>query len=180
MSEKVVPSNAPEIEPQRAYLAEPGTPGSSSATFDSPSRRAPSPFWLDRLLEAGLILSLALYYSAGNTHLGSGPFFHLPPLWTLPFLLIFMILCWYRPATAIALLPLSLPFYLLQKTVVNHYSFSAAEITLWSCLAVVLLQAVLQRRRWPYWLPWSELRARLGPLLWPIILFLGASAFSIV
>ncbi|MBX5449536.1 O-antigen ligase family protein [Thermogemmatispora sp.] len=180
MSEKVIPSNAPEIETQRAVLAGSGTPGSSLTASDSPSRRAPSPFWLDRLLEAGLLLSMALYYSAGNPHLGSGPFFHLQPLWTLPFLLIFMILCWYRPAIAIALLPLSLPFYLLQKPVLNHYSFSAAEITLWSCLAVVLLQAVLQRRRWPYWLPWSELRARLGPLLWPIILFLGASAFSIV
>ncbi|MBX5458216.1 MAG: O-antigen ligase family protein [Thermogemmatispora sp.] len=159
---------------------EPGGPGASSSTASAPGRHTPSPFWLDRLLEAGLVLSMALYYCAGNTHLGSGPFFRLPPLSTLPFLLVFMILCWYRPAIAVAFLPLSLPFYLLQKTVVSHYSFSAAEISLWSCVAVVLIQALVRRQRWPYWLSWSELRARLGPLLWPILLFLGASAFSIV
>ncbi|WP_376795171.1 O-antigen ligase family protein [Thermogemmatispora sp.] len=180
MNEKVLPSNAPEAGAQRAPLAGFGAPGSSSSAPGSPSHHLLSPFWLDRLLEAGLVLSMALYYCAGNAHLGSGPFFHLSPLWTLPFLLVFMVLCWYRPAMAIALLPLSLPFYLLQKTVASHYSFSAAEISLWSCTIVVLCQAALRRQRWPYWLAWSELRARLGPLLWPILFFLGASAFSIV
>ncbi|WP_069802993.1 O-antigen ligase family protein [Thermogemmatispora onikobensis] len=175
MSEKVLPSNVPEIGVQRERLARGGEPAPGS-----PTARALSPFWLDRLLEAGLVLSMALYYCAGNSHLGSGPFFHLSPLATLPFLFVFMILCWYRPAMAVALLPLSLPVYLQQKTVISHYSFSAAEIGLWSCVAVIVIQALVRRQHWPYWLSGSELRARLGPLLWPILLFLGAAAFSVV
>ncbi len=141
------------------------------------------PFWRDRLLEGGLILSLALYYIVGNPHLGSQAIFQVSPLLTLPLLLIFLLLCWIRPAVAVALLPLSLPFYLLQKPVVGHYSFSAAEIALWSCVAVLALQAVIaviQRQHWQYWLSWSELRARLGVFLVPMLLFLLAAAFSIV
>jgi putative inorganic carbon (HCO3(-)) transporter len=138
------------------------------------------PFWLDRLLEGGMILSLALYYIVGNTHLGPGPLFHVSSLLTLPFLLVFLVLCWYRLSLAVALLPLSLPFYLLQKTVFGHYSFSAAEIALWSCVAVALLQLAVRRSRWPYWLSWVELRARLGIFLLPMLVFLLAAAWSIL
>src|SRR5215471_1290886 len=55
-----------------------------------------SPFWRDRFIEAGLILSLALYYITGNANLGTGGFFHPNPLFSLPFLLIFPVLCWFR------------------------------------------------------------------------------------
>src|SRR5947209_11195029 len=137
-------------------------------------------FWHDRLIEAGLILSMALYYVIGNANLGSSYLFHLNPLFSAPFLLLFAVLCWYRLPFAIALLPLTLPYYLLHKTIVSHYSFSLAEITLGVCLLVALLQLLLQRSRWQYWLPWQELRERLGPFTIPILVFLAAAAFSII
>ena len=137
-------------------------------------------FWHDRLVEAGLILSMALYYVIGNANLGSGYLFQLNPLFSAPFLLLFALLCWYRLPFAIALLPLTLPYYLLHKTIVSHYSFSLAEITLGVCLLVALLQLLLQRSRWQYWLPWQELRERLGPFTIPILVFLAAAAFSII
>src|SRR5436305_81548 len=137
-------------------------------------------FWHDRLVEAGLILSMALYYVIGNANLGSGYLFQLNPLFSAPFLLLFALLCWYRLPFAIALLPLTLPYYLLHKTIVSHYSFSLAEITLGVCLLVALLQLLMWRSRWQYWLPWQELRARLGPFTIPILVFLAAAAFSII
>ena len=137
-------------------------------------------FWHDRLIEAGLILSMALYYVIGNTNLGSGYLFHLNPLFSAPFLLLFAVLCWYRLPFAIALLPLTLPYYLLHKTIVSHYSFSLAEITLGVCLLVALLQFLLWRNRWQYWLSWQELRDRLGPFIIPVLIFLVAAAFSII
>src|SRR5438876_5643134 len=137
-------------------------------------------FWHDRLIEAGLILSMALYYVIGNSNLGSGYLFHLNPLFSAPFLLLFAVLCWYRLPFAIALLPLTLPYYLLHKTIVSHYAFSLAEITLGVCLLVALLQLLLRRSRWQYWLPWQELRERLGPFTIPILVFLAAAAFSII
>src|SRR5438067_1388022 len=120
-----------------------------------------SPFWHDRLIESGLIVSLALYYVVGNEHLGTGRLFQLNPLLSLPFLLIFAALCWYRLSFAVALLPLALPYYLLQKTVISHYSFSLAEIALGMCLAVALLQFLLLRGKWQYRLSGQGLRDRL-------------------
>ncbi len=137
-------------------------------------------FWHDRLIEAGLILSMVLYYVIGNANLGSSYLFHLNPLFSAPFLLLFAVLCWYRLPFAIALLPLTLPYYLLHKTIVSHYSFSLAEITLGVCLLVALLQLLLWRGRWQYRLSWQELRERLGPFIIPILVFLVAGAFSII
>jgi putative inorganic carbon (HCO3(-)) transporter len=145
-------------------------------------------FWRDRLVEAGLILSMALYYVVGNKNLQHVPvlssvFSHLTPipsLLSLPFLLIFALLCWYRLPVAVALLPLSLPYYLIQKNVASHYNFSLVEITLWTCIAVALLQMLVQRGRWPYWLSWSELHDDLGPFILPILVFTSIAAFSIV
>jgi len=74
-----------------------------------------SPFWHDRLIEASMILSMGLYYITGNDHLGTNSFFHLNPLFSLPFLLIFALLCWYRLAFAVALLPLHFPTIYSQK-----------------------------------------------------------------
>src|SRR5438105_791451 len=97
-----------------------------------------TPFWRNRLIEAGMILSMALYYIIGNQHFGTIPIFRVNPLVSLPFLLLFATLCWYRLPVAVALLPLTLPYYSsdLQKTVISHYAFSLAEITLAVCLIV--------------------------------------------
>ena len=70
-----------------------------------------SSFWYDRIIEISLILSIAAYYVIGNEQLGTGFLFALHPLLSLPFLLIFAVLCWYRLPIAIALFPLTLPFY---------------------------------------------------------------------
>lgn len=137
-------------------------------------------FWRNRLIEVGLILSMALYYLIGNKNFPIPVISHVSPLLSLPFLLIFAVLCWYRLPVAVALLPLSLPYYLLQKNIYSHYDFSLVEITLWTCIAVAVLQALVQQRTWPYRLSWAELRERVGPLLIPILLFAAAAAFSIV
>src|SRR6266704_631261 len=156
----------------------------SAASNDPPPRNSllakVSPFWRDRFIEAGLILSIALYYITGNANLGTGGFFHLNPLFSLPFLLLFAALCWYRLPFAVALLPLALPYYPLPKTVFSHYSFSLAEITLGVCLLVAFIQLLLWRNRWQYWLSWQELRDRVGPFIIPILVFLLAAAFSVV
>jgi len=139
-----------------------------------------SPFWHDRIIEAALVLSMALYYVVGNANLGTGRLFQLNPLISLPFLLIFALLCWYRLSFAVALLPLALPYYLQQKTVVGHYSFNIAEITLVICVGVALLQFTLQRANWRYRMSWKELRDRFGPFTLPIVVFLLAAGFSVV
>ena len=144
-----------------------------------------SPFWYDRLIEGALILSMALYYMVSNPNIHVGHFsltssvFHCP-LSSLPFLLIFAVLCWYRLPFAVALLPLSLPYYLQQKQVVSHYEFSLVEITLATCVLVALLQILVQRQRWPYWSSLTQLRSRLGPFIVPVLLFLFIAAFSIL
>lgn len=139
-----------------------------------------TPFWHDRIIEAALVLSIALYYVIGNVNLGTGRLFHLNPLISLPFLLIFALLCWYRLPFAVALLPLALPYYLQQKTVVSHYSFSIAEIVLATCVGVALMQFALQRGKWRYRLSWNELRDRLGPFTLPILVFLLAAGVSVL
>jgi putative inorganic carbon (HCO3(-)) transporter len=138
-----------------------------------------SPFWHDRLVETGLILSMFLYYLVGNENLGTGRLFHVNPLLSLPFLFIFALLCWYRLSFAVALLPLALPYYLQQKTVVSHYSFGLAEIALATCVVVALLQILFQQGAWRYRLSWQELRDRLGPFALPIIIFLLAAGISV-
>src|SRR5579884_2585046 len=128
-----------------------------------------SPFWHDRLIESGLVVSLALYYVIGNEHLGTGRLFQVNPLFSLPFLLVFAALCWYRLSFAVALLPLALPYYLFQKTVAGHYSFSLAEIAFGTCLGVALLQFLMQRGKWHYRLSWQELQDRLGLFAIPML-----------
>lgn len=143
-----------------------------------------SPFWRDRLIELSMIASMALYYVTGNWHFGAQAFFHLNPLYSLPFLLLFAVLSWYRLPFAVALLPLTLPFYLLQKPVVGQNTpgleFSLAEITFGVCLVVALAQLLLKRSRWQFALSWRELRERSGPFAIPILVFVLAAAFSVV
>ena len=163
------------------------TIGSSAEPPDG-SRRGNTwltPFWHDRLVEGGLILSLALYYVIGNQNIHIGHFSFAPslfahPLYTLPFLLVYALLCWYRLPFAVALLPLFLPYYAQQKNVYAHYAFSLAEITLATCVAVALLQLAVRRKRWRYWLSSRELAARFGPFAVPMLLFFVMAAFSIL
>src|SRR5574337_1037221 len=143
-SRKLVPQ-LPEDAVQHGTLVESTQAQDSPPPTTSRLVNGLTPFWHDRIIEAALVLSMALYYLVGNAHFGTGRLFQLNPLISLPFLLIFAILCWYRLPFAVALLPLALPYYLQQKTVVGHYSFSIAEIALATCVGVALLQLVLQR-----------------------------------
>ena len=149
-----------------------------------PWLRKLSPFWQDRLIEAGLILSMGLYYLVGNPHFGAGNFLHLPPyLYSFPFLAIFACLSWYRLSFSVALMPLTLPYYFHQKTVFSHgtrnYDFSLVEITLVVCLLVALGQWLVYGKRWRYRLTLADLRARVGYFLLPILVFFVAALISI-
>ncbi len=147
-----------------------------------------SSFWTNRLIEAGLILSMALYYIIGNPNLPLSKELHshifsINPIYSLPFLLIFAVLCWFRLPFAVALLPLSLPYYLLQKNVYGHYNFSLVEITLATIVLVALLQiivSIIRHEKWAYSLSWAELRSRIGPFLIPLVIFFLAAACSIL
>ena len=150
-------------------------------------KEPPLSFWHMRIVEGGIILSMALYYFVGNPNIHI-PSLHLPlqdlnPLYSLPFLLVFAVLCWYRLPVAIALLPLSLPYYYIQKNVTQNLRFSLVEITLYTCIGIGLFQyaiCVVRRKKWRYQLSWSALRDRVGPFLWPIIIFLLAALASIL
>jgi putative inorganic carbon (HCO3(-)) transporter len=139
-----------------------------------------SPFWRDRLVELGMVLSMACYYVVGNTNLGSARIFHINPLLTLPFLLIFAVLCWFRLSFAVALIPMAVPYYFLEKPVISHYEFELAEIALGVCLLVAFIQVMLQGPRWKYWLSWRELRDRAGPFAIPVLVFVLAAAVSVL
>src|SRR6266849_1925588 len=158
----------------------------ASDTSDSPPTlktrlsKGLTPFWHDRIVEAELILSMALYYVVGNTNLGTERLFHINPLISLPFLLVYAGLCWYRLSFAVALLPLALPYYPQQKTVFSHYSFSIAEIALAICVVIALAQFLLLRDNWRYRLSWQELRDRLGPFALPILIFFLAAGISVL
>jgi len=181
----------PPAEGREAASAQ-GSPPFTPALFadDAPPPetlkllRGLAPFWHDRLIEAGLILSMGLYYLVGNTNFGASDFLHLPPyLYSFPFLAIFAFLSWYRLSFAIALLPLSLPYYMVQKTVfsyhAHHFDFSLVEISLYTCLLVAVGQLLAQGKRLRYRLSWRELRARLGPFSIPIALFFLAALASV-
>jgi putative inorganic carbon (hco3(-)) transporter len=136
-------------------------------------------FWYGRLVEGGLIVSLLLYYVSFNKNLQFGIFTHQNPLYSLPFLAIFAGLCWYRLPVAVALLPLTLPYYLTayQKVVVGNKAFSLVEVVLATCLLIATLRLLLvkEERRL-----WSGLRAKIGPFLLPIGVFVLAAVISSV
>jgi putative inorganic carbon (HCO3(-)) transporter len=138
-----------------------------------------SSFWRDRLFEAGLVISMLLYYIIANPNIRIGSLANLNPLVSLPFLLMFAVLCWYRLPFAVALLPLTLPFYMFQKVVVTHYEFSLAELTLYVCAAVALLRLLLLRGDRQVRVAWPQLLRRLGPFAIPALIFLVTAALSI-
>ncbi len=175
-------------ESPTAHTERPHTPAYEA--FDAPPPftlkflRGLSPFWHDRLIEAGLILSMGLYYLVGNAQLGAGNFLHIPPyLYSLPFLALFICLSWYRLPFAVALLPLALPYYYTQKTVLSYGShtlnFGLGEISLAVCALVAAGQVLLHGKHWRYWLSWAQLRDRLGPFSIPILIFVAAALISI-
>jgi putative inorganic carbon (HCO3(-)) transporter len=139
-----------------------------------------SPFWQDRLFEGGLIISMALYYIVGNHNFHLGFLSQLNPLVSLPFLLIFAALAWFRLSFAIALLPLSLPYYLYQKVVMGSARFSLAEVTLTVCVLLALAQFVVPPKGQHSRVSLSELRQRIGPFAIPMLVFLLMAALSIV
>jgi len=155
-------------------------PSGRPPTSTSRILRGLTPFWQDRVIEIALVVSMALYYVTGNTNLGNGRLFHVNPLISLPFLLIFAALCWYRLPFAIALIPLSLPYYLQQKAMISHYSFSITEIAVLTCTVVALSQFLLRRGNWRYYLSLRELRDRLGPFAVPIAVFVVAAGISVL
>lgn len=129
-----------------------------------------------------MILSMALYYVVCNPNLPFGLLRQENPLFSLPFLLLFAVFCWYRLSFAIALLPLSLPFYLYQKTVIGHMRFSLAEVALWTIIGVVLLRLLVRPEERQLWLSraaWREKAERIGPFLLPVLVFVLAAALSI-
>ena len=138
-----------------------------------------SPFWQNRLVEAGMILSLGCYYVVGNHNLGGSRIFTLNPLLSLPFLLVFALLAWYRLPFAVALLPITIPYYFFEKPVYSHYQFELAEIALGVCVAIALIQLVIQQDNWPYRLSWREARERPGPFAIPVLVFVLAGAISV-
>ncbi|HKV57608.1 MAG TPA: O-antigen ligase family protein, partial [Ktedonobacteraceae bacterium] len=138
-----------------------------------------APFWQNRLIEAGMILSLGCYYVVGNGNLGGSRIFTLNPLLSLPFLLLFALLAWYRLPFAVALLPITIPYYYFEKPVYSHYQFELAEIVLGVCIAIALIQFFFQQNTWQYRLSWREVRDRLGPFAIPILVFVLAAAISV-
>lgn len=137
------------------------------------------PFWQDRLVEVGMILSLGCYYVVGNSNLGGSRIFTLNPLLSLPLLIIFALLAWYRLPFAVGLLPIAIPYYFLEKPVYSHYQFELAEIALGVCVAIALIQLFFQQHSWQYRLSWREVRDRFGPFAIPMLVFVLAAAISV-
>src|SRR5215469_1072187 len=111
---------------------------------------------------AAMVLSLAYFY--------------LVPLpWlALPGLALFAVLAWIRLDVAVALLPLTFPFWYVPKRLIGDKFFPLSEIVLVVCvaLAVTHLAIILYRRPWTS-KPWrAKMRrglerwlAHLGPFL---------------
>jgi O-antigen ligase len=178
LSETDVSSNVADIEEQSVSRSMPTVPPFHSDGVEVGGKRF---FWRSRLLECGLVLSMMLYYLIGNHNVKFpiGDLAQWSPLLGVPFLIAFVVLCWYRLPFAVGLLPLALPYYLEPKDVIKSASFSPAEIVLWLSVMVACMQFLLQRRQWPYWLAFQDVRKRLGPFLWPILIFVLAALISI-
>lgn len=168
------------------------TPSDQIAASPPPDNKThPSTFWHDRCIEAGLILSMALYYLVGNPNV-TIPFFPtlqtLHPFTSLPFLLIFACLSWYRFPFALALLPLSFPYYYLPRLLYQNsipggpsqdIRFSLIEVLLWTCVAIAGLRFLFHFRSWSLRNWWSAWIKRMGPFIWPMLLFGLAALISV-
>ncbi|GHO45570.1 O-antigen ligase family protein [Ktedonospora formicarum] len=146
----------------------------------------------DWLFGLGMVLSFGLYYVLGNTTLSFGLLndpslipASLLPFIGLPFLLVFMVLAWFRFPLALALFPLTLPFYLeqdgahYQKVVLGSLHFSLAEIGVLALLVVAVAQ-VLMRRDVRARFSWRGVWEYAGPFVIPAVIFLLAACISVV
>src|ERR1700753_2282123 len=126
LSEAHVSSDVAGVEEPSASLSIPTVPPSYANGAEKTGYLF---FWWNRLIECGLVLSMTLYYLIGNHNVKFpiGNLAQLHPLFGLPFLIIFIVLCWYRLPFAVGLLPLALPYYLAPKEVFKTVSFSPAE-----------------------------------------------------
>ncbi len=155
-------------------------PSIPTAPFTNNNGKYTSLFCYNRLIEGGMVLSITLYYLIANP-IGVFRLTQLQnPFYSVPFLSLFALLAWYRLPFAVALLPLTFPYYYYPKLVMSNTRFSLVEITLWTCLAIALIQNFVQGRYWPYKLSWAQLHSRFGPFIWPILCFLAAATFSIL
>ncbi len=124
--------------------------------------------WLpERLIELGLFLSIFLFAR-----------WHQPPA-SLLLLLCAAILAWIRLEIAIALVPLTLPYYLDLEPLRSggSLSFSVGELAILICFGVAVLRSILiaaERRETLAWLRslWRQARVFLLPAA---LLLVGAS-----
>src|SRR5215469_2697149 len=94
--------------------------------------------WLDRreaLMIAAMVFGLAYFYLI--------PW----PLLALPGLIWFGLLAWRRLDIALALLPLTFPFWYVPKRLFDNKVFPLSEIVLAICVALALARLVLALRR---------------------------------
>lgn len=121
---------------------------------------------------AGMVVLAAGYYLIGSTPI------------SLILLAALAYLVWRRSDIAVALIPLSIPFYMLPKQLhlVHHLEFSLGETTILLCAAVVFAQQALTARSRPanasllrHFVPASTFeRAALGFLAAAALATLGA------
>src|SRR5258706_9926935 len=126
-------------------------------------RRAPA----DAAIVAGMLLSLAAYY------LVPAPLLSLPPL------LVFVALVWFRLEVALSLLPLTFPFWYVPKQVAGQAVFPLSEIVLAVCMAVALAQGAQHlpalRRHLPRLARLALVRNRPRLVLGALLLALGTA-----
>lgn len=110
------------------------------------------------LLPAGLALALAVYYVTPS------------PLLSLVWLALVALLMWRSPRVALALLPLTFPFWFTPKRVYGHATLPLSEVALVVCAVVIAGRAGLRLIRAPgmlrgrrVWRAALALLARIGP-----------------
>lgn len=110
------------------------------------------------LLPCCLIVALAAYYLTPS------------PALSLLWLALVVALTWRSPRAALALLPLTFPFWFVPKRVVGHLVFPLSEVTLAVCVVVVAGRAAHRLIRAPWTLRRERARrvarallARVGP-----------------
>ncbi|MGH2345436.1 MAG: O-antigen ligase family protein, partial [Chloroflexota bacterium] len=118
---------------------------------------------------AAMVAATTLYYVIG------------PAVPSLIMLAVLAVLCWRRIGLAITLIPLSVPFYLVPKSLHagrRSLDFSLGETVILLCAAVLAAQLLLASARRPervgllrYWLPET-------PFFRPALLFLAAATLA--
>ncbi|HEU5200154.1 MAG TPA: O-antigen ligase family protein [Ktedonobacterales bacterium] len=125
-----------------------------------------------RFIGVGLLLCFALFF-----------FWQQPPA-SLLLLVVAACLAWIRIEVAIALLPLTFPYYLDLKplTASGSPSFSLIELALFICLGVALLRnLLLPKERVSSWVWLHRLRSEARPFLLPgALFFIGATLAVLV